>query len=416
MIFLPQVPFNPIRLLAPQPQREEAQWVAALVETMHPEPFRWSGQRSLTNAARELRKEADWAGDTATWMRAILRYLSVARSEGLRAEWPTTLGDFLFRYPSDWANANGQLTAGGVPVRDIETRAVGDLQRTVSGWMSVEGHADRAKNEWFWDTLPFYEPILWGLRDQHAWRDATGKEFTVKRVQGVPAATSRFERKPGQIALLRIGRWEDSASAVRECLDLVKRDGTLRLLLDLRQARGDDLTEAVRLFRSVATEPKPFAERITTRALEVPTTYVAASEMDAAFFRSQRFAVAKDGRLALKPLEEPDLLMPPDVTQSFRGRVDVLIGPGTGAIGAFLSARLRESRPVRLIGDTASGYGSGFCGGKFLVTTLPSSKIRIRIPLLRIEGQASENKLVSPQIRTKDAEGWAIAHPPTDAD
>lgn len=387
--------------------------VITAVQLMHPDAERWLGKGGLRKSAVALLKESDFAGDTATWLRSISKYLAAVRSESTKARWPEGAEARLFAYPADWKFTGDSVRdANGAEVEAIDGWPIGRLQRSISPWVSVEGRSDDARDAAFSWSLPQFEPILIGLKSA---RTVTigGKESKLERAK-VAAPSVVLERLPGQILHLEIRRLETDRGELRKALDQIQRDPNLRLILDLRNCHGDDLSMALTMLKALSLKQTPFADRVSARGRGIPATLGSFAQFDREFFGSSRFRTANDGRLELKPEAAPEFLAPLPSDKPFLGDVDVLVGPGTGAVAAYLTGRLTAARPTRTIGRIAAGYAAGFSGGRFLNLTLPESGIRIQVPLLRFEVLAAPKDRFCPgQMVNGDALRWAVEHPPS---
>jgi hypothetical protein len=394
------LPRNPVSLLSPTQQRRDAEVLREAVEELHPDLERWAGRRGVEGARKVLFHEATLVGDATTWYRAISTYLARFRSAQLQAEWPEPVAAEL-RSP-------GSLEG----VTALEGFRVSNLRRAFGPWTSVEGHTDYAKDPQFEENLPRFLPILKRLKSSFNLL-VDGEAREVPGVVPSPEPALNWKNPVGSDAILTLRRLDFDPSRLEEVLKELSQETAPRLILDLRECRGDDVAGAGDLLSALCPTPPPLATRVTARSLQMPTGLVGRATWDEAFFNAERFEKVDEGYL-LRPDAMGAFGAPPPKEDAFGGKLDVLIGPGTGAAAAYLVGRLASARPVRTIGAPAGGYTAGYAGGRRLEVTLPASRIRVKIPLLRIESGDESRVPLGPEVAVPgNALRWAIEHPPT---
>lgn len=451
-------------MLAPVQQREEAELLRLAVEGIHPGALRYLSKGSLNSKGRELAREANFAGDTATWYRAVSRYLASLRCDHTKAEWPEIVQKwrrengthFPFRIAMQGKRAivTHATEESGIEVGDelleIEGRRVDDVRRQTATWTSVDGRTDFAKDAKFGDDsdlmgsgLDNFGPIFWGIRPLYnfRFRKAGAKPLTGIKFDDWKALDPKpdfkdavkFERLAGRVAVLRVDSFinyrerVDPVAAFRPHFEALKRDPGARLILDLRQCGGGSDEVPIALLRYLCPQPVTWSTEIWKKAAAVPeplrahlTTYDPELEKP----DPKRFAVREDGTLRVLPEAKPDSLMPQTpFAEHFDGPLDVLVGPKNASGATIFLARLRASRAVRIIGEPTGGSVEGPNAGSFWFLKLPHSGLTVRIPVYRTEtGVKGNGKGIEPDVRMGRKDGdllgvgdsvleWAVANP-----
>jgi hypothetical protein len=450
---------NPIRLLAPVQLREEADLIRVAVETLNPGATRFLSAKALAARGRELEREAGYAGDTATWYRAVSRYLAGLRSEATVAEWPDRVRTWRQQNPShlpfrvslvDGKAIVTQATEdSGVTVGDelleIEGRRVGDIRKGLAPWTSVEGRTDYAKDAMFGEGLDNYGPILWGLRS--SW-NVRFRQGGVRSVKGIPfepwqklrsqvefAEGVSFERLPGRVAVLRVASFAndrnraDPVAAFRPHLEALRREPGIRLILDLRGCGGDSTDVPIALLRYLAPEPPAWASEVwlrTTAVAERLRPYLATDDARLRKLDEKQLERRPDQSLRFLPQAAPEWLTPtPALPKRFDGPVDVLVDSGTTSAATTFVARLRSARPVRVVGEPTGGSVEGMNVGASWRLRLPHSGLIVHVPAFRMETGAkpASGRGVTPDVirrrtvddalgKTDSVREWVVANPP----
>ncbi len=405
------IPLNPVRLLAPVQQREESELLRLAVESIHPNPKPAQGGRS-----RELIREAEFAGDTATWYRAVSRYLAALRDPNASADWPERVRTFREEQPTylpfhvelfgNRAVVTHVSAESGVQVgdelREIEGRRVGDIRTAIRRWTS--GAID----------LNQYGPVLWGFRPNLRVRLKDAGELTVRALT-----------RPAWVALMTSASPNPvNGGAQVTQLGSIGLDRLAvtpnRQILDLRKGQGFVSAQLNQLTKT----PPAWAAEIWKRPILIPerlkpllsTTHALLENPD-----PQSFTARPDGTVALPASA---VAPPASSLEAFDGQLDVLVSPQTPIETVHLLARLRAVRPFRLIGELPSFTPGGYNGHSFWTLRLPHSGITARIPAFRVESGIKDHLRVDVLRRrtVEDAAGktdsvleWAKANPPVDS-
>lgn len=437
-------PQNPIRLLAPVQQREEAELVRLAVETFHPGPTRYLSKSSLADKAKELAREAGYAGDSATWLRAVARYLAALRCDRTTVEWPERVRKHRADNPTHFpfritllgkrALVTQATQESGIEVGDelleIEGRRVDDVRRFAANWTSVDGHTDQAKAVEFGDRgLDDFGPIFWGLRKIYNFRFRKAgtkplsaikfEDWKALRPERTLKEAVTFTRLAGRVAVLKVDSFVpgpepvDPVEVFKPHFDALRRDPGVRLILDLRGLDGASDEVPRTLLRYLAPQPVPWASKVWMRPTPVPDSLKPHLKF------SEPTSLSEGGTLSLTT----DLTKPEDpFPERYEGPLDVLVGPRNAGAVTILLAHLRAQRPVRFIGQATGGSIEGGQDGPFWLLQLPSSGFTIRIPATRLETGLKGKGGIQPDIRrgptdedvlgkTDTVLDWTVANP-----
>jgi hypothetical protein len=451
MPILPQQaipPRNPIRLLAPVQQREEAELLRLAIETFHPGATRYLSRGSLADKAKELAREAGYAGDSSTWYRAVARYLATLRSEHTTVEWSDRVRKHRAEKPTHFpfritllgkrALVTQATQESGIEVGDelleIEGRRVDGTRRFIADWTSVEGHTNSAKGVKFGEGgLDEFGPILWGLRPiyKFKFRKAGEKPLTAIKFEDWKALRPdrtlkeavTLTRLDGRIAVLRVDRFvpgaepADPEEVFKPHFEVLQREGAARLILDLRGLDGASDEVPRTLLRYLAPQPVAWASTMWMKPVAIPEPlkpYLTFSDPK----RLPEGTPSPDGTLALSTeLTKPQEPLP----ERYEGPLDVLVGPRNAGATTIFLAHLRTQRPVRLIGEATGGSAEGGSGDPFWLLRLPASGFTVRIPAARLD-TGLKGGPIQPDVRKSPTEDdvlgksdtvldWTVANP-----
>lgn len=453
-------PSNPTRLLAPVQQRAEAELVRLAIETIHPGALRYLSKGSLNDKGKELMREANYAGDSATWYRAVSRYLAALKCDHTKAEWSEKVQKYREENPTHFpfrirllgkrALITHATKESGIEVGDelveIEGRHVDDVRRQIGNWTAIDGRTEHAKLPKFGDDsdlmgsgLDNFGPIFWGLRPLYKFRfrKAGAKQLTGIKFEEWKALDPKpdfkdavtFTRPAGRVAVLRIDSFinyrdgKDPIELLKPHFEALRRDPGVRLVLDLRRCSGGSDEVPVALLRYLCPQPITWASEVWKKAAEIPESlkpYLTTYDPTLKNPDPKKFEARPDGTVRyLSDATKPQEPLP----EHFDGPLDVLVGP-TNASGATLFlTRLRASRPVRMIGEPTGGSVEGPNGGSMWFLRLPHSGFTVRIPVYRTEtGVKGKGMGIEPDIRMRPTESdvlgktdtvldWALANP-----
>jgi C-terminal processing protease CtpA/Prc len=216
----------------------------------------------------------------------------------------------------------------------------------------------------------------------------------------VPRPTNRNDpvlslRVDTLMAVLRIATFSADDFAARRlefdsmidsAFATVRRRGVQNLVIDLRGNDGGRDTYGAHLLAHLMPDSFAYYRELTTRAESV-SFHRLTLNLDSAFNR--RFASGlqprPDGRFRFPESRHTNLRIQQPHAPSFAGRVWVLVDGGTNSTSAEFTAVARALHRVRVLGQESAGVQEGNTSGSFAILVLPTSRLRIVLPLVRYE-------------------------------
>ncbi len=159
------------------------------------------------------------------------------------------------------------------------------------------------------------------------------------------------------------------------------------LILDLRGNEGGVMEIAVEVLRHMTSEPfqiYDYKEMMGYRFPEL-TPYLA-NPKDLDHFTADLFETMPDGRVRIKTSLPDETWSRPlePAPGRFRGRLIVLVDGATGSAAAQLATLIRVNRRDAIfVGEEVGGDMEGPISGSYLSLTLPHSKLRVEVPVLK---------------------------------
>jgi hypothetical protein len=197
------------------------------------------------------------------------------------------------------------------------------------------------------------------------------------------------------MAVLRIATFSaDELTARRLEFDTVidsvfttlRESGARNLIIDLRGNDGGRDTYGAHLLAHLMPDSFSYYRELTTRAESV-SFHRLTLNLDSTFNR--RFASGllrrPDGRFRFPESRHANLRRQGPHAPSFDGRVWLLIDGGSNSTTAEFAAVARQMRGVRVVGQESGGVQEGNTSGSFAILVLPTSRLRIVLPLVRYE-------------------------------
>lgn len=203
----------------------------------------------------------------------------------------------------------------------------------------------------------------------------------------------RFTEKDSSIAFMKIRSFNkgDFRPFYKESFREIEKYRSNTLILDLRDNGGGRLNEIVDLYSYLADSTFVFLDKS-----EVVSK---SSLMEGAYFNGGSFGV-KTLKAIYAPILYSYLLLtvhkdatgknyyatqtkPHKVsTNSFKGKIYVLINGGSFSASSLISSNLKSSQRVTFVGEETGGAFNGTVAGFMPVLKLPNSKLKIRIGLM----------------------------------
>jgi C-terminal processing protease CtpA/Prc len=207
-------------------------------------------------------------------------------------------------------------------------------------------------------------------------------------------ATNRFTTiKPG-IAMMKVGSFMDQPeldfkSWVRNTFTTIEQDTVANLIIDLRDNSGGRDDYAVYLYSFLAKHR--FAYHISAHASTDKFSFLSHTDQDDSLNLTMQRITAKDslGRYILRNSHQTLGRHEPS-QPTYRGQVYFLINGGTFSAASDFAAICRQDQLGIFIGEETGGAAIGNTSNGELMLTLPSTKIRIRVPLFMITNAVSD--------------------------
>lgn len=173
---------------------------------------------------------------------------------------------------------------------------------------------------------------------------------------------------------------------IDSCFNALKKAGTQDLIIDVRANGGGTEGYEDYLFSYLATKPYNKYRYVETNALTYSfyeyTDYADAKERkDFERLLAKEFRYdARSGKYRRKKnIERPE----PVRKHPFTGKLYILAGGVTYSGGAEFSSLVRYNREAIFVGEEAGGGYYGNTSGYSMTLTLPHSKVRVEIPIVR---------------------------------
>jgi len=181
-------------------------------------------------------------------------------------------------------------------------------------------------------------------------------------------------------------------ASLKECFKTIKRNKVEHLIIDVRQTEGGYPVNAIHTFSYLAKEP--FKQRLSSEVVtsvlpekQYAQNLVNGYTYESFFAQFYSQAAAKDGRWVSQVDENEHLMVPHK--KGYDGQVYVLIGGRTFSAGSSF-ALFCKNVGIPLFGEEAGGGYYTQTGGYPVLYTLPHSKLKILIPLVKINRYVSD--------------------------
>lgn len=302
--------------------------------------------------------------------------------------------------------------APGTEVLAIEGRPVAELIGAIAATVPIDGWTDsirasrlEAAYEYEDSGFDHYLPLWLGFRDRYrvtlrASEDAAEfeRDLGALTLDGWKALADDGPRDFADAvswkiledgtALLRVDtfvnyrRTVDAEATFLRAFEALHEADCERLVLDLRACGGGSSDVGWTLARFLIDEPIEFTGERWVRARGVGDLRPHLTTWDESLFDppAELLEPRGDGTFRLRLGPTPALEPHP---ARFEGPITVLIGPYNASGSTMLLARLVESGAVRTLGEPTGGSAEGPTAGTIFFLTLPSSGIRVNVPVVR---------------------------------
>ena len=427
----------PARPLTPAEVRADVALLRQALEQVHAGYDRYVPRRVLDSAfARLDRRAAEPMTDLQLYGEVAL-LLAKIRCNHTKAEYPGALERFrtdsathlpvqvrVFGKRLYVARSVGDAIARGSEILTINGVSAADVVTRLSRFVSVDGFTDFARS-----TLLERDGDLMGSDLDHYWPVefgfTHGFRFSVRSARGVTrsidlapityaasqaltgdtaqvdfrngTALSMLDSVTARLTLRSFVNYRSPINAdslYRTIFAQLRAAQVTHLILDLRENGGGSDDASAGLIRYLADTPVQLLRSVRRRTIRVDSTLAAHFDTwgdRATIFTPDpsQFDQRADGWYVDRGAV--DVVQP--ASDAFAGRVSVLIGRRNSSGSTMLLAALQQigarTGKLRLVGEETGGSAEGPTAGQILFLRLSASDIRARIPLKRIDVNAS---------------------------
>lgn len=180
----------------------------------------------------------------------------------------------------------------------------------------------------------------------------------------------------------------------------IKKQNAKVLIIDIRGNPGGSSGNSSTLFSYLTDIPFRADQYWEVKTLPLPYidfSGIGDSEGNSIALKKQDFVEASNGRYRLKHYPSYDTILPN--INRFDGKVYVLIDGWVGSEAAAFASLVHHSRRGTFVGEETGGNYNGCTAGILGRTVLPTTKLRITIPvfkIVRFTGADDENEGIRP--------------------
>ena len=422
------------RTLAPSQLHAEIALLRRALTEVHAGWDRYTPRRVLDTTFARLQRRAALPMTDIDFYHDVALLLAQIRCDHTKAELPPAIfqyrttqptflpvrvrifGDRIFVAAGAGLERGTEIRAiNGIPVKDVIAR--------LSRYVAVDGYTDfvrtarlESDGDLLGNDLDHYWPFEFGFAS--SWTltvvDATGRATNVTRAaityaawQALGGDTVTVDFRTGSswrslddsTALITVRSFVNYRTPVSvdsmygALFDAVRAHGITHLVVDLRGNGGGSDDAAWGLVRHLIAEPVAPLKAVRRRTINVAPELRAAFDTwgdPSEFFAPNPIGFSRgDDGWYTETLAPPPLL---PARGAFAGRVSVLTSRQNSSAATMLLAVLQQAGAgtgrIRLVGEETGGSAQGPTAGQIMFLRLPSSGIRVRIPLKRIDVNA----------------------------
>ena len=291
-----------------------------------------------------------------------------------------------------------------IRVNDISIK---DIMRKITPYVSLDGFNEDAKYKaaveddfayyysYVFGQSEYFELELKNPRDQKEIRKKlkgiSNTEFNLKYSQDTPFPWTIKKVDTLNAVLLRIGSLNNLAnkegkqisfkSFLKQTFDEIKEQKVENLIIDLRNNGGGELKNSILLYSYLTDSPFQFTKEIEIATVSPPTYIQYTDYTKALKFDSfePKNVIRRDTSFILAKHFSMETNKPSN--NSFSGSLYVIINGQTGSSAGSFTAYVRNEKRGKIIGEENRDNYTGFSAGVPVTLTLPSSNIRVYIPL-----------------------------------
>ncbi|HCA57610.1 MAG TPA: hypothetical protein DEP46_06430 [Blastocatellia bacterium] len=398
------------------------------LESIHPGLDRYDTKVDRAKALDGLRRLERTGGTELELYLAASRYLAAIRCDHTKAELSPQLSKYREDNPSHlpfrFAVIEGRMFVRefdreqatierGTEVVKINGKKASELIDEFSEYVSVDGYTDHVRpfklaedSDLLGSDLDHFYPLRYGfgppvalelkrpggkaeklnasLITYRKWRNLA----TEKRINNFSDPSAVEFRIADEVAYLRVATFinyrtpMDPYKVFSPIFEQIRERRVQHLIVDLRENGGGSDDVGVALGRFILPEPVAFRSRSAIKTLSVPERLRPYLETwDRSVFDVAPAGWSKNSDLLFEEAASPIELQP--LPNAFDGRVTFLTSAYNASGVVVLMSRLKDLRPIRLVGEETGGSSEGPTAGIILFLKLPNSKIRVRIPVYR---------------------------------
>jgi Peptidase family S41 len=305
----------------------------------------------------------------------------------------------------------------GTVITSINGWRTRDLTRQMFNFMPMDGYADNVNYMRLGANFPYYHRNIMGLSRKYdiTYLDSTGKELAMSVPVFQPFADTskkgeirqwvkltKAEKKQRRKAALYNKRFLQidtvNSTAVmtlntfsggrlrsffRKSFKTLRKEGIHNLVIDLRSNGGGKINLSTLLTKYISRQSFKIAD---TAIANAKTLRPYSRYIKNGFFNSIGLALfgkrQSDGRLHFRYFERKTYS--PKQHNHFDSSVYVLINGSTFSASTLFAAAVKGQPGITLLGEEAGGGWHGNTGVMIPDITLPNTKMRVRLPLVRI--------------------------------
>ncbi len=429
----PEPEYDATTILTPTQVASDVALAEEAYERIHPGYIRYTDPETLKAAwAAITTKAATQKGMTiGDFYLEIQNVLTLIRCDHTKAELPSQLAKERnvtpVYLPLRWTLIEDRAIvtipaetglSRGDEILAIDGRPIAEMIAEVAPLIPVDGYTEWSRRSGVSESLEFrggaidhFGALLWDIKPSAtvsiATADGTKRDVVVDRIihkkwtalgklaDDAPAANFKdaigFERLGNQSAYLKVDTFVNYRDPVKPkalfdpIFDALKEEGRENLILDLRK-NGGGSTDAQRALTSyLFDKPVKLATDARVKTLNHKGLEEHLWTWDKRAINPSALGFRKndDGTYSLRSFVE-DLIKPVKPAKNgFRGKLIVLTSDSNSSASATLVALLKGSERAILVGEKTGGSPDGNTGGLQFTLTVPESRVRMRIPMIR---------------------------------
>jgi hypothetical protein len=311
-------------------------------------------------------------------------------------------------------NRKDSILKRGMLISSINGIKPKEIINTMFGYMTEDGISNNINYIRLSTNFPYYHRVVYGLRKQYdiTYKDSTGFEKAIKipLYEPVNDTTKRNRPRPGtkiskserkkrrlqdqrslaidtvnNTAVLTVNSFSGAGlrKFFRQSFKNIRKDNINNLVIDLRSNGGGKINLSTLLTKYVTRQPFRIADSATVvaKSLGPYTKYIKGKLLNniGLFFLTHK---RSDGRRHFTYWENKTFHA--KNKNHFGGDLYILTNGPTFSASTLLCNDLKGQPGITLVGEEAGGGWHGNNGVMIPDITLPNTKLRVRLPLVRL--------------------------------